>query len=90
MRHFKFRWMRPFALYNKQSDGMILPQAVVTVRKYPYMQHYDETKLLFERTVITQYEYIMLVDLWFVKIRVDWKGKNTDAKIKAQASRETS
>lgn len=82
MRTFNSRWLRPYQNLRGSAVEMV-PKAIVTVNKLPFEQH---TYQLFpgingtpERTYISKYQYWIWLDLWFVKLRFGWTGRQRKA-----------
>jgi hypothetical protein len=77
------QWMRP---YSRIEEG-ISPISIVGYGKYPHLQEYleetaDEEGKNYSTT--TQWAYILTLDLWLVKLRFDWLGKELRQQIGAE------
>lgn len=83
MRH-NFKWMRPI---QQQHEGApIAPGAIITWRKSPFEQKvrtfyhtFDYAEEAKRIDYVSKYEYECYIDLWFIKVRMAWIGREQKA-----------
>jgi hypothetical protein len=78
-------WYKPFA--KVEIDG-VYPNAIVAFRKRPFEQFVAKPDLLRRKSelLVARWEYIVILDLWWLKLRINWVG-GLDAEVKELRAR---
>lgn len=75
----RFYLVRP---YSRHVEGTI-PNSIVTYGKLPFASYTVDTDDWWGEQII-QYKHVLLVDLWFCKLKFSWLDRKRNATPKVQ------
>lgn len=61
-------------IYNEPREGEFL-HSLIALRKVPYLMSFDEQT---ERSTCVQFQKRLYLDLWIVKLHIDWLTARSD------------
>lgn len=76
MKHTNLYWRKPYA---RIQEGMVADHSIVAFGKFPYDQAVYTTAAGQRKTYYTKYSYILGFDLYIVRIKFSWIGREHKA-----------